>query len=123
MTDHGDAAGRDDEADGHGGDGVADEHGGDGTAASGDTFGVGIQVAAEEFRFVVHVPSEIDSGWSDPDEFQRLIERETWEVLDRRETLRAVDDAAGEGETVTLGTVTMRPDGSVVGHTLSPPGE
>ncbi|PSQ06294.1 hypothetical protein BRC97_06680 [Halobacteriales archaeon QS_6_71_20] len=82
-----------------------------------------MQVAAETLRFVVHVPSEIDSGWSDPDEFQRLIERETWEVLDRRETLRAVDDAAGEGETVTLGTVTMRPDGSVVGHTLSPPGE
>jgi len=124
MTDHGDAAGRDGDADGHGGDGVADgTDGADGTAASGDTFGVGIQVAAEELRFVVHVPSEIDSGWSDPDEFQRLIERETWERLDRRAALRAVDGVASEGETVTLGTVTMRPDGSVIDHTLSAPGE
>lgn len=123
MTDHGDPAG---DADGDG-DPAANDADGEGDAdeaePDGDRFGVGIQVAAETLRFVVHVPSEIDSGWSDPDEFQRLIERETWEVLDRRETLRAVDDAAGEGETVTLGTVTMRPDGSVVGHTLSPPGE
>ena len=123
MTDHGDPAGG---ADGDGDPAANDADGEgdtDGAESDGDRFGVGIQVAAEEFRFVVHVPSEIDSGWSDPDEFQRLIERETWAVLDRRETLRAVDDVAGEGETATLGTVTMRPDGSVVGHTLSPPGE
>ena len=123
MTDHGDPAG---DADGDGDPAANDADGegdADGAESDGDRFGVGIHVAAETLRFVVHVPSAIDSGWSDPDEFQRLIERETWEVLDRRETLRAVDDAAGEGETVTLGTVTMRPDGSVVGHTLSPPGE
>ncbi|WP_435065648.1 hypothetical protein [Halobaculum sp. EA56] len=97
--------------------GQADRGDGDG----GDTFGVGIHVAAEEFRFVVHVPSDIDSGWSDPEEFQRLIERVTWEALDRAETLRAVDRVADEGETVTLGTVRMRSDGTVVDRDLSAP--
>ncbi|MFC7136970.1 hypothetical protein [Halobaculum litoreum] len=89
----------------------------------GDTFGVGIHVADDEFRFVVHVPSDIDSGWDDPDEFQRRIERVTWETLDQRETLRAVARTAAVDETVTLGTVTMRPDGEVVAHTLAPPEE
>ena len=89
----------------------------------GDTFGVGIAVGAEEFRFVVHVPSDIDSGWRDPEEFQERIEAETWTVLDKRETLRAVAARASEGETVTLGTVTMRPDGTLVDHSLSAPGE
>ncbi|QLG62549.1 hypothetical protein [Halorarum salinum] len=88
----------------------------------GDTFGVGIQVTAEEFRFVVHVPSDIDAGWTDPEAFQRRIEATTWEVLDREETLRAVGATAEEGETVTLGTVTMRPDGTVVSHGLAAPG-
>ncbi|QZX99407.1 hypothetical protein [Halobaculum rubrum] len=89
----------------------------------GDTFGVGIHVTSDEFRFVVHVPSDIDSGWRDPDEFQRLIEVATWDRLDRPETLRAVARTTAEGETVTLGTVTMRPGGDVIDHSLAPPGE
>jgi len=94
-----------------------------GDDAGGDTFGVGVHVATEEFRFVVHVPSEIDSGWSDPDEFQRLIERVTWDTLDQRATLQAVARTTAEGETATLGTVTMRPDGEVVDRSLAPPEE
>ncbi|MFC7095925.1 hypothetical protein [Halobaculum marinum] len=90
---------------------------------AGDTFGVGIHVTSEVFQFVVHVPSDIDSGWSDPDEFQRLIERVTWETLDQEDTLRAVARTAGTDETVTLGTVTMRPDGELLAHTLSSPAE
>jgi hypothetical protein len=89
----------------------------------GDTFGVGIHVTSDEFRFVVHVPSNIDSGWRDPDEFQRLIERATWERLDQRETLRAVAGTTAEGKTATLGTVTMRPSGDVTGDSLAAPEE
>lgn len=103
-------------------DGEGDE-GSDGGSADGDTFGVGIHVTSEEFRFVVHVPSAIDSGWSDPDEFQRLIERVTWDTLDQRATLRAVARTTDEGETATLGTVTMRPGGDVVDRSLAPPDE
>ncbi|UIP01264.1 hypothetical protein Hbl1158_09160 [Halobaculum sp. CBA1158] len=88
-----------------------------------DTFGVGIHVAPEEFRFVVHVPSDIDSGWRDPESFQRRIERVTWETLDREGTLRAVARTTDEGETVTLGTVSMRPDGEVVSRSLSSPAD
>ncbi|QZP38016.1 hypothetical protein [Halobaculum magnesiiphilum] len=91
--------------------------------SDGDTFGVGIHVTSEEFQFVVHVPSAIDSGWNDPDEFQRLIEQVTWETLDQQETLRAVARTTDEGETATLGTVTMRPDGDVVDRSLAVPGE
>ncbi|MFC7070679.1 hypothetical protein [Halobaculum lipolyticum] len=104
--------------------GSGDDAGDAGDAGEvGDTFGVGIHVTSEEFRFVVHVPSDIDAGWSDPDEFQRRIERVTWETLDQGETLRAVARTADAEETVTLGTVTMRPGGEVVGHTLAPPEE
>lgn len=103
-------------------DGVDDGDDGNGDGVDdGDTFGVGVHVAAEEFRFVVHVPSEIDSGWTDPEAFQSRIEQVTWEQLDQRETLRAVARTAEEGETVSLGTVTMRPDGEVVDHSLSSP--
>ncbi|SHH56523.1 hypothetical protein [Halobaculum gomorrense] len=93
------------------------------TDAAGDTFGVGIHVTSDEFRFVVHVPSDIDSDWRDPDEFQRLIERATWKRLDQQETLRTVARSTDEGETATLGTVTMRPGGDVTDHSLSPPEE
>jgi hypothetical protein len=93
----------------------------DESTADGDTFGVGIHVTESEFRFVVHVPAEIDSGWTDPDAFQRQIETYTWEELDKRETLGAVAETATDGETVTLGTVTMQPDGSVTTSSLSPP--
>ncbi|WP_277552867.1 hypothetical protein [Halobaculum limi] len=105
--------------------GAVDDDLNDGNAAesAGDTFGVGIHVTSDEFQFVVHVPSDIDSGWSDPDAFQREIEAVTWDVLDQRATLQAVARVASVDETVTLGTVTMRPDGEVVDHTLSTPDE
>lgn len=87
----------------------------------GDTFGVAIRATDREFRFLVRVPSQIDSGWTDPEAFQSRIERATWERLDKGATLRAVDRVADPGDTVTLGTVRMRPDGTVVTHTLAPP--
>ncbi|WP_049967879.1 hypothetical protein [Haloferax prahovense] len=86
-----------------------------------DTFRVGIHVTETELRFVVNVPSDIDSGWTDPDAFQRLVERVTWEQLDQRATLETVATNAAEGETVFLGTVTLRPDETVVDHTLRVP--
>lgn len=92
-----------------------------GQDAPGDTFGVGIHVTERELQFVVHVPSAIDSGWSDPEAFQQLVERVVWNRLDRQSTLRAVASAAETGDTVTLGTVTLRPDGTVVDHALSAP--
>ena len=87
-----------------------------------DTFGVGVHVTETDLRFVVHVPSDIDSGWTDPEAFQRLVERVVWEELDKEATLR--DAAAAEtGATVSLGRVTLDPDGTVVDHDLSaPPG-
>jgi len=90
---------------------------------AGDTFAVGVRLTDAEFRLVVHVPSEIDSGWSDPETFQRLIESYTWERLDRETTLGAVAETATPGETVTLGTVTMRPDGEVTDDSLSVPSD
>ena len=92
-----------------------------GDTAPGDTFGVGVRLTDAEFRLVVHVPSEIDSGWRDPEAFQRRIESYTWERLDRETTLSAVAETAEPGETVTLGTVTMRPDGEVTDDSLSVP--
>jgi hypothetical protein len=89
--------------------------------ADADTFGVGIHVTERELEFVVHVPSAIGSGWSDPDAFQRLVERVVWDRLDRETTLRRVAAGASTGETVTLGTVTLRPDGTVVDHSLRAP--
>ncbi|KTG27158.1 hypothetical protein [Haloferax profundi] len=86
-----------------------------------DTFRVGIQVTETELRFVVNVPSDIDSGWTDPEAFQRLVERITWETLDQERVLRTIATEAPEGETVFLGTVTLRPDETLVDHTLRPP--
>ncbi|MFB6157925.1 MAG: hypothetical protein ABEJ34_08800 [Haloferacaceae archaeon] len=86
-----------------------------------DTFGVGIAVTGTELQFLVRVPSDIDAGWTDPDEFQTLVERVVWDRLDREETLRAVAATTPEGETATLGTVTLRPDGTVVDHSLDAP--
>ena len=88
---------------------------------AGDTFGVGIHVTEAEFQFVVHVPSDIDSGWTDPEAFQGHVERAVWERLDQEATLRAVSRAADVGETVTLGRVTLRPDGTVVDTSLTVP--
>ncbi|WP_142861145.1 hypothetical protein [Salinigranum halophilum] len=91
-------------------------------ADEADTFGVGIHVTDEEFQFVVHVPSSIGSGWTDPEAFQRLVERVVWDHLEQESTLREIAVSATTGETVTLGTVTLLPDGTVVDHTLSAPG-
>jgi hypothetical protein len=86
-----------------------------------DTFGVAIHVTDADLQFVVHVPSDIDSGWSDPEEFQRLVERVVWDRLDRDAVLRDVATAAPAGETVSLGTVTLESDGTVVDDSLEPP--
>ena len=88
---------------------------------SGDTFAVGIHLTETAFEFVVRVPSEIDSSWSDPDAFQSLVERKVWERLDRRRVLETVDRTAEVGTTVSLGTITLRPDGTVVDESLRVP--
>lgn len=86
-----------------------------------DTFGVGIHVTDTELQVVVQVPSDIDAGWTDPAEFQRLVEDVVWDVLDREAVLRAINAEATVGETVGLGTVTLEPDGTVIDHSLSAP--
>lgn len=86
-----------------------------------DTFGVGIRVTEADLQFQVHVPSDIDSGWTDPEEFQRFVERVVWERLDKESTLRSIATSTPTGESVLLGTVTLEPDGTVVEESLSPP--
>lgn len=86
-----------------------------------DTFGVGVHVTDEELRIVVQVPSEIDSGWTDPEEFQTLVQQVLWDRLDQEETLQAVAASTPPGETAMLGTVTLQPDGTVVETSLEPP--
>jgi hypothetical protein len=88
-----------------------------------DTFGVGIHLTDDELEFVVHVPSDIDSGWTDPEEFQSLLAETVWDLLDQQTVLGAVADRYETGETVTLGTVTLDPDGTVVSHELDAPGD
>jgi hypothetical protein len=88
---------------------------------AGDTFGVGIHVTEAELRVVVQVPSDIDSGWTDPESFQRLVEEQLWEQLDREETLQAIATTTAPGETAMLGTVTLQPDGTVVESDLAVP--
>ena len=90
------------------------ERDGEDADGDGDTFGVGIHVTEAEFQFVVHVPADIDSGWTDPEAFQRLVERTVWNHLDREATLRGIAQEASVGDTVTLGRVTLRPDETVV---------
>ena len=79
-----------------------------------DTFGVGIRVAESELRVVVGVPSDIDAGWTDPESFQSLVAKTVWEQLDRRPTLEAIAARYKTGETASLGSVTLEPDGTVV---------
>jgi hypothetical protein len=86
-----------------------------------DTFGVSLGVDDDAVRFLVHVPSALDAAWDDRETFQRLVEDAVWNHLNRDETLRAVDRVADAGERVDLGTVTLRPDGTVVDHSLSGP--
>ena len=88
---------------------------------SGDTFGVGIGVTETDLQFLVRVPSDIDSGWTNPEEFQRLVEQAVWDTLDQQTVLGHIASTASAGETVQLGTVTLRPDGTLVDHSLTPP--
>jgi hypothetical protein len=86
-----------------------------------DTFGVSVGVDDDAFRVLIHVPSNLHAGWDDRDAFQRLVEETVWDHLDRDRTLQAVDRIATTGERVALGTVTLAPDGTVVGHDLAVP--
>lgn len=88
---------------------------------SADTFGVGIRATERKLQFVVRVPSDIDAGWTDPEAFQRLVERVVWDRLDREAVLRSIAASTPVGETVSLGTVTLTPDGTVVDAALDPP--
>ncbi len=81
-----------------------------------DTFGVSVHLTDEELRLVVHVPSEIDSGWTDPEAFQSLVASTVWARLDRRSVLETIVAEHDSGETVTVGTVTLEPDGTVIDH-------
>ena len=87
----------------------------------GDRFLVGIHVTDDQLEFVVRVPSEIDSEWRDPQAFQQLVANVTWEALDQESTLRAIATEFSPGETATLGSVQLKPDGTVVDHELSTP--
>jgi len=89
----------------------------------GDRFLVAIHVTESELEFVVHVPSDIDSGWRDPEAFQQLVAEVTWNRLDQESTLRAIAAEGSPGETVTLGSVTLQPDGTVVSHELFAPNQ
>jgi hypothetical protein len=86
-----------------------------------DTFGVGIRLTEEELRFVVHVPSDVDAGWTDPEAFQSLVAETVWDRLDQQAVLGTIADRFESGATVGLGTVTLEPDGTVVSHDLDPP--
>jgi hypothetical protein len=86
-----------------------------------DTFGVGIHLTDDELEFVVRVPSDVDSGWTDPEAFQSLVAETVWNRLDQAAVLGAVANRYEAGDTVSLGTVTLRPDGTVVSHDLSAP--
>lgn len=86
-----------------------------------DTFGVGVHLTEDELRFVVRVPSDVDPGWTDPEAFQSLVADTVWDLLDQRTVLGAVSDRFEAGTTVSLGTVTLEPDGTVVAHDLDVP--
>jgi len=88
-----------------------------------DTFGVGIHLTETELQFVVHVPSDVDSGWTDPEAFQSLVAETVWDLLDQRAVLGTIAERFEAETTVTLGTVTLEPDGTVVSHDLDPPTE
>jgi len=86
-----------------------------------DTFGVGIHLTEKELQFVVHVPSDVDSGWTDPEAFQSLVAETVWDLLDQQAVLGTIAERFEAETTVTLGTVTLEPDGTVVSHDLDPP--
>jgi len=91
------------------------------TDTEGDRFLVGIHVTDEQLEFIVHVPSEIDSKWRDPEAFQQLVANVTWEQLDQESTLRTIAAEGSPGETISLGSVRLQPDGTVIDHELSSP--
>ncbi|WP_435159864.1 hypothetical protein [Halorubrum sp. SY-15] len=86
-----------------------------------DTFGVGVRVTDDELRFLVHVPTDIDPGWTDPAAFQSLVADVVWDRLDQQTVLEQITTEYTTGDTVGLGTVTIRPDGTVVDHDLTAP--
>lgn len=86
-----------------------------------DSFAVAIGVTDSELRFLVQIPSEIDSAWTDPEAFQSLVENIVWDRLEKSRTLSTVSQNADTGEKVFLGTVTLDPDGTVVNTSLSIP--
>ncbi|OYR55727.1 hypothetical protein DJ73_01545 [Halorubrum sp. Ea1] len=86
-----------------------------------DTFGVGIHLTDTELQFVVHVPSDVDSGWTDPEAFQSLVAETVWDLLDQQAVLGTIAERFEAETTVTLGTVTLESDGTVVSHELNPP--
>lgn len=86
-----------------------------------DTFGVGIHLTADELQFVVHVPSDVDSGWTDPEAFQSLVAETVWEQLDQQHVLETISSRFETGDTVTLGTVSLAPNETVVSHNLRLP--
>jgi hypothetical protein len=89
--------------------------------SEGDRFLVAIHVTESELEFVVRVPSDIGSGWRDPEAFQQLVAEVTWDHLDQEATLQTIAAEESPGDTVTLGSVTLQPDGTVVSHELSAP--
>lgn len=86
-----------------------------------DTFGVGIHLTETELQFVVHVPSDIDAGWTDPEAFQSAVSDAVWERLDQQTTLEHIADQYETGETVSLGTISLTPEKTVTTHNLSAP--
>ncbi|MGZ0748632.1 hypothetical protein [Haloparvum sp. AD34] len=96
-------------------------HASSSTAMSGDTFGVGVHLTDTELRFVVRVPSDVDSGWTDPEAFQSLVEEVVWERLNQEAVLSTIAEEHETGDTVSLGTVTLRPDETVVDAALEDP--
>ena len=86
-----------------------------------DRFVVGIDVNEAELAFFVHVPRQIDSGWADPEAFQRVVAEATWDRLDRETVLSEIATHAGPGQRVVLGSVTLEPDGEVVDSELAVP--
>lgn len=90
------------------------------TRMCADTFGVAIHVTDSELRLLVRVPSEIDPGWTDPETFQSLVADVVWDQLNREPVLSAIATDRDPGDTVSLGTVTLETDGTVLDHDLDP---
>ena len=101
--------------------GVKESHMTDDAVEDADTFGVGIHVTDEQLRVVVRVPSEIQAGWTSQEQFQALVQQVVWDQLDQEETLRAVAATTSPGDTAELGSVTLKPDGTVVETSLDVP--